>query len=306
MVRKKNVIKIVYVDMIRRCDDMNFNTKHNGDMVVGKTIYETLSPTIDMSEIYFSLTLNPRFDWKNCPALFCDINLPDSFDYITTVLGNKPVLLYTRKGLSNDDILKIVIGETKTYKGLIQNLPIEFDHPSVTGYMTVRDNSLFWSLGALLAKSMQIRCPQIFVMNESLERAQNNRGNCFNAPGVFGKTTHIEIYDHLQCSTIEMLETLAHEMRHCWQREKNPHRFFSKYKDVTRFQQEELENYYLQSAEIDARAYALRFVKASTGNNNYTKTVFPKVNKKIETYAESLDDSLFLTFEDMYKYTDLG
>ena len=280
---------------------MNYYTKQNDDMVVGEIINETLSPSIDMTETYFSLVMAPKFNWKNCPALFCGINLPGGYDYITTVLGNKPLLVYTRKGLSNGDVVNIMIGEIKAYKGLIQNLPDEFDHPSVTSYITERNNIIFWSMGALLAQSMKIRCPHIFVMNDSLERAECSRGNSYNTPGIYGKTTLIEIYDHHQCSTTEMLETLAHEMRHCWQHEKKPYRFFSKYKDVSRFKPECLENYYLQLAEIDARAYALRFVYATTGNNNYTKTVFPKVNKKIERYAESLDDSLFLSFEGMYK-----
>ena len=249
-----------------------------------------LSPTIDMSEIYLKLGTNPAFNSK-CPTLRCSINLPGDYDYITIVFNNSPILVSTRKGLSNEDVLKIVSGSTKDYVGIEQPWPVGLPCPYEN------DVSTFYLVGARLAKAMHIRCPHIFVNNNSTGDGNGMKGNAFNTPGVYAKTTLIEIYENPGCSRIALLETLAHEMRHCWQHEKYPRKYFSNYKYYTDFKDKRQKEYYLQPAELDARAYALRFIRSATGVNHSLDLNFPKVNQKIEKYAKTLDDSLFKPFE---------
>ena len=280
---------------------MSFNGEQNSDMKFNNALEKCLSSTIDMSEIYFKLGMNRKLDSRKCPSLICGLNLPGDYDYITTVRDSIPIFVCTRKGLTNEDVIRIMSGENESYNGISQTLPAEFDHPSVNGFITERNSILFWLVGSLIAKSMCIRCPHIFILNASLERAKNCRGNTFNASGIRGKTTLIEIYDHPTYSTNEMLAALAHEMRHCWQAEKHSSSFFSQYKDISKFDDERVEEYYLQSAEIDARAYELRFIQACTGIEYTANTFSPIVNKAIESYAKNLEDSLFEPFADILK-----
>ena len=57
----------------------------------------------------------------------------------------------------------------------------------------------------------------------------------------------------------------------------------------------------MQISEIDALAYSSRLIHAGSGINSNIQTHFSKVNKKIETYAKTLNNSLFLAFEGMFK-----
>ena len=117
---------------------------------------------------------------------------------------------------------------------------------------------------------------------------------------------HVEIYEKPQFNEIDMFEALAHEFRHCWQIEKYYGEYYSRFKDATTFKWSCREQYHQQPAEIDAIAYALRFIQAFTGQPYSANTFYPRVNQEVEKYAESLDDSLFLSFEGMYKKIDLG
>jgi len=249
----------------------------------------TVSPTIDMSVFYLYLGLNPDFDSLKCPTLICGVNLPGNCDYIRTVLDNHHDLIYTRKGLPNEDVLKIISGRTKDYIGTVQKWPVELPCPYITKY----DISTFYLLGSLLAKSMNVRCPHIFVKNTPVGLAKGMKGMAFNTPGTYAKTTHIEIYENPRYHEIDLFETLAHEMRHCWQHEKYPSKFFSSYKFYTEYKNEREEEYFLQPAELDARAYALRFLRAATGHDYPSNLTYPKVNQIIEKYAKTLDASLF-------------
>ena len=196
------------------------------------------------------------------------------------------------------------MGETENYVGVVQPCPVELERFCVDKYVTVCNIAKFYHLGAMIARSLQIRCPQIFVMNELSEDEKTVRGNTV----FYGKAlvSHVEIYEKPQFNEIDMFEALAHEFRHCWQIEKYYGEYYSRFKDATTFKWSCREQYHQQPAEIDAIAYALRFIQAFTGQPYSANTFYPRVNQEVEKYAESLDDSLFLSFEGMYKKIDLG
>lgn len=255
-----------------------------------------LSTKKDMSNIY--AMLGTMFDSKKCPTLFCDMDIPNDCDYLTILYADEPTLVHTRKGLSDEDIKKIVMGETENYVGVVQPCPVELERFCVDKYVTVCNIAKFYHLGAMIARSLQIRCPQIFVMNELSEDEKTVRGNTV----YYGKAlvSHVEIYEKPRFNEIDMFEALAHEFRHCWQIEKHYEKYYSNFKGTTVFKQGCRELYHLQPAEKDADAYALRFIQSSTGENYSANTIFPNVNREIDQYAKTLDDSLFEPFVGLF------
>ena len=271
------------------------STNEQSKTIVEEKSNELLCHQHDMSEIYYRLCTDPMFASKKCPTLFCDMPMPDGVDYLTILYYNNPTLIYTRIGLSDEDIYKIVIGETEDFDGVVQPCPAELERFCVAAYVTKCNISSFYRLGAILAKSLNIPCPQIIILNELSENAKTGRGNTvYNEKRII---THIEIYEKNDFNEIDMFEALAHEMRHCWQIENHYDEYFSTFQDLTAFAQNCREQYHLQLAEIDAIAYALRFIRACTGEDYDANTIYPNVNREIELYAKTLDDSLFAPFE---------
>ena len=119
-------------------------------------------------------------------------------------------------------------------------------------------------------------CPKVIVLNELSERAKFGRGHI-----SFDERT-VEIYEKAQFTELDLIEVLAHEMRHCWQHDKYCEKFFLHYKYSEEYNQACREQYMLQPAEIDANAYALRFVRAATGEDFEANTIFTNVNREID------------------------
>ncbi len=274
---------------------MNISKKTAEPLVAEKSKNDIIDPAIDMTELYFKIGTSPMFLSKKCPTIFSGMYIPDKCDYLTILYDNKPVLVYTRRGLTDKDIIRIVTGDTKDYSGVITSCPKELERFCVADYVTKCNISSFYRLGAILAKSLNIPCPQIIILNELSENAKTGRGNTvYNEKRII---THIEIYEKNDFNEIDMFEALAHEMRHCWQIENHYDKYFSTFQDLTAFAQNCREQYHLQLAEIDAIAYALRFIRACTGEDYDANTIYPTVNREIELYAKTLDDSLFAPFE---------
>ncbi len=271
---------------------MKSNNEQN-TIVAEKTEIDFLSTRRDLSEVYFQLGQNPKFDSEKCPALICDIFIPRGFDYLTILHNSKSVLVYTRKGLSDEDIIKIVLGETGNYVGVVSPCPIELEDKCIVPYITKCNIAMFYRLGAMLARSMHIRCPQIVLLSELVEDAKSCRGITLTNKNMLA--SHVKIYENPRFHELDMFEALAHEFRHCWQGENDNEKYFSRFKGIEEFHSNR-EQYHQQLAEIDAIAYALRFIRACTGLSLSANTVYPRVNQKVERYAKTLDASLFKPF----------
>ena len=153
---------------------MEVNKKQVNNIVTEET--KNRSAQRDMSEIYFRLGARPVFVSQKCPTLFCDTPMPDGVDYLTILYNNNPILINTRIGLSDEDVYKIVIGATEDFDGLVQPCPVELERFFIA-YVTKCNNASFYHLGSILAKSLNIPCPQIIIMNELSERSKIGRGN---------------------------------------------------------------------------------------------------------------------------------
>ena len=255
----------------------------NGMLEIGN-----FSEKKDMRKIYHALGTATTFDYKKCPVLLVDVGMPSGFDYVEFESKDERCrVILTRRGLQDDDVIKIATGQNKSYKGCCEVLPDEL----YSFLYTPRDMVMWYLTSAAIANSTNTRCPQIVV-----HQCDNGFGGIsYNTEEDYGKTTWIEINDRL--NTIEMFEVLAHEMRHCWQHETDAKKYFSNYKFARCY--ENLEDYYLQPAEIDACAYALRFISETSGRKYLPNKNFSKVNYAIERHAKKLDKKLFLKFKDM-------
>lgn len=250
------------------------------------------SEKTDMRKIYREIGLAPEFEHEKCPVLLVDVEIPLELDYIE--FNSKDGLcrvILTRSGLQDDDIIKIVTGRDKSYTGCCEDLP---DELYSFFYTTREDMTTWYLLASIIAESTNTRCPQIMVH----QCLNSFGGNCYNTEENYGKTTWIEIKDRPMEYTINMVETLAHEMRHCWQHETNAKRFFENY-HFTSYYGENLESYYLQPAEVDACAYALRFINEATGKKFLADKKYRKVNRAIERHAKKMSKKLFLSVTDM-------
>ena len=248
------------------------------------------SEKTDMRKIYRAIAQAPEMEYEKCPVLLVDVEMSSFLDYIEfkSKDGLCRVIL-TRSGLQDDDVVKIVTGRDKSYTGCCDDLPDEF----YSFLYTNKDMKKWYLLATLIAESTNTRCPQIMV-----HKSQNGfGGNCYNTED-YGRTTWIEINDRPIEDSINMVEALAHEMRHCWQHETDAKKYFKNY-HYTSYFGKNLESYYLQRAEVDACAYALRFINEATGKNFRADKYYNKVNCAIERHAKKLSKKLFLPIKYM-------
>lgn len=245
----------------------------------------------DMRKIYRVLSRAPEFEYAKCPVLIVDVDIPEGFDYIE--FKSKDGLcraILTRSGLQDDDVIKIVTGRDNSYKGYCGDLPSNL----CSFLYTTRDMTTWYSLAASIAESTNTRCPQIMI-----HQSWSGLNGCsYNTEENFGRTTWIEINDRSDEYFLNMVETLAHEMRHCWQHETDAKKYFENYHFVN-YYGENLESYYLQPAEVDAYAYALRFLNEVTGKRFSADKKYSKANYNIERHAQKLNKNLFLNVNNM-------
>ena len=247
----------------------------------------------DMRKIYAAILRTPEFEYEKSPVLLVDVEMPSEFDYVEfkSKDGLCRVIL-TRDGLQDDDVIKIVTGRDKSYTGYRGDLPSEL-HSLL---YTTRNMAYWYGLAYKIAESMNTRCPQIMVHKSH----SGLSGCCYNTKEDYGRTMWIEIDEKSAKYQIDMIENLAHEMRHCWQHETDAKKFFEKYHFTTYFGKN-LEGYYLQPAEVDACAYALRFINEATGRNFSANKNYSKVNYAINRHAQKLKKELFLNVKNMFE-----
>ena len=85
---------------------------------------------------------------------------------------------------------------------------------------------------------------------------------------------------------LDTMFSIAHELRHIWQMKNCPEIFHS-YVNST---DADIEQYNLQSAEIDANAYAMVIMKSGFGVTPQFKGLSEKVKKKILLRANEIEE----------------
>ena len=244
-----------------------------------------LSAKKDMRNIYFAIGKHPMFEDKKCPVLFAEVELPQGYDYLKFTSNDAQcTALITRTGLSDDDVIKIATDQPDSYRGYVDDMP-----RSIYPFLyTTKDMTTLYLTAARIAESTNTRCPQIVVHRMN----SGDTGRSLNTNEDYGRTIFIEIDDNPN-GLLYMIEPLAHEMRHCWQHETDAKKYFAGYRYIDKCVKN-LESYYLQPAEIDARAYALRFISEFYEHKFRSTTKYFRVNKKVEAHARKLSDKLFV------------
>lgn len=238
---------------------------------------------IDMRDVYSKVAQHEIFERKRCPNLVPEQDLPDGIDHIDFIYDYKRIAVITRKGLSADNVVEILAGKWTGKRDAIK-LPDNLNaHPF---FAVDVDMHVIYSLANLIAYNLSMRCPPIIMCKPG----NGYLGNCYNDSKT-GKTTYIAISAKDSKEGFEIIhyaEQLSHEMRHCWQHETSPIEYFSDYKYFDDYPENKRKLYYLQPAEIDARAYALLFINALSGKNYEPNTVFSKVNAAVKKRANQI------------------
>ena len=171
------------------------------------------------------------------------------------------------KALYGDDqkyIRAIVIGEKELSQENLSTEIIQIVKSCENKGDAPRNNmTILYIFGTMIAKSLKIKCPQIII----------GEGESF-------------VDSQLYCITIrpeqeirDIIFFLAYHMRHAWQIEKHPHTYLSNYYTKEYFF--DLGEFYLQKAEVDAFAYAGRFVNDVLKLSWSPKSEYPEVNQAI-------------------------
>lgn len=240
----------------------------------------SFSAETDMRDIYFKISQHEAFKRKRCPCLVPELDLPDEIDYIDFIYDYKRIAVITKKGLSADTVVEILAGKWSGKRNATK-LPDNLNaHPFFAVDMDMHG---IYSLASKIANNLDMRCPPIIMHKQG----NGYKGNAYN-DSKMGKTTSIWISEKDGFGIVDYAETLAHEMRHCWQHETSPIEYFADYKYYTEYPEDKRELYFLQPAEIDAKAYALQFINAISGKNYDPNTKYQKVNEAIRKRAAEI------------------
>ncbi len=247
---------------------------------------------IDMRHVYLKVSQNETLKKKRCPCLVPEQDLPDGIDYIDFIYDYKRIAVITKKGLSADAVVEILAGKWTGKRNAVK-LP---DNPNTHPVFAVdMDMYIIYSLAYIIADNLNMRCPPILMYRPG----NGYTGNSYNDSKT-GKTTHIEITEKDSkkgFGIVDYAESLAHEMRHCWQHETNPIEYFSDYKYFTDYPESKREQYFLQPAEIDANAYALLFINALTGKSFEPNLSYSKAKSAVRDRANQIGE---LSIEKMF------
>lgn len=202
------------------------------------------TPKVDMKNLYTELV--QKYNRKEEKGLICPqivIEQEIENEYLIKE-DNLPAIIF-QKGLPEERILRIYDDVVKHFKFYPSS---EFDD--------IHDTILNYSLALRVSDFLKIDCPQLLVVSE-MEQIKNMSGlaipceNGNNIGMILLKSGRIFAWK---------VKTLVHELRHVWQHQYHHKIYFSDYKFYDRFSPFEKEKYSLQKAEIDADAFAYRFM----------------------------------------------
>lgn len=231
----------------------------------------------DMTQLYAELSYYGIGSDTSIPPVLV---LPGDVESINTYEKEIICLTLGEKNLSRKKLSAEILASIKNYEK--------------DGFSTKTDMSMYYLIGANLAQSLNIQCPQIIVsdnegvVNATYNTLDNRRSYC------------IVLKKQNDCR--ETILCLAHEMRHAWQHEKHSQLYFKDYNyDLIKT---DLKSYLMQEAEIDADAYAYRMMKDVFNVNWKPNRKFPEVNQVVADRSKKISthytDVLLLLGKNMF------
>ena len=186
-----------------------------------------------------------------------------------------PRIICTDRSLSEEETVRAVLG---IMEGAEPAAPIS--NPESIPF-SGEDMTVWYYNGLIACERLKVRCPLIAVAKE----LPGFDGIADNDPGVTGKTRII--YLNGKTPEIKRLQTLFHELRHCWQRENDLVSYCSGYSFCgMEWKRESLKDYLLQKAEVDANAFALMMFRDM--GLQYRWTGYAEVDEAIRKRAREL------------------
>lgn len=214
-----------------------------------------------MKGTYFTLLGLNQNNKTQTPTIVCVKNLPENDCYIK----HANEILYTRHEKISD-----IVQQKDNYNYKI----------GVSDFG--KDAYEIYGAAIYLADKLNLKkCPQIIGCSAQV------------IPDYKGMTIQDEL-NQTYCILIknsmplwEKLETLAHEMRHAWQHQVDHNKFFANYN--FNFTKDNLEEYYLQPAEVDAEAFSFLAMQDFAGEKApYNRKSFASVNERINARIKNI------------------
>lgn len=263
---------------------------------------------IDLSPILKELLEFCISNNLDCPWIILGQDLPDKDPFWVQVDDKQKVVMAifdkhrSKKGILKD-IKNLLLDRNHTHSDIVSHGKAMIDRNLVYGFA--------WDICDLL----HIPCPTI--LESSIVKASGNLGQSLS-PGALGWYGHDENVILLNSEAlsdseaVELVYTLAHELRHCWQNQPcNRNQFsFHNYKKMDTFgtQKEGMDsneyqqmylNYALQEVEIDANAFAQKYLDTVFSTTHMFIKPNPIVQEEIEKRKTAIG-SISTRFKDAY------
>ena len=146
------------------------------------------------------------------------------------------------------------------------------------------DMTEIYLLASTVGAHLRISLPQIIIMDTHCN--MSGGGLLINQPGNPQKIQMSKALLLKAYGLAILMSFLLHELRHVWQHQYEPRRYFKKY-DVTLVDRDP-EKYCLQDAEIDAEAFSVRGMEDIFDIKITSLDKYPSVDRKVMNRARSL------------------
>lgn len=226
---------------------------------------------------------------KDMPTLVVLEKLPDEFIEIGYVFVSSPanqnkLILLLEK--SDSTKMQAVLSEAI---GAYQNKSsLKFEsayYPAVQfpDITHLAHNTFMYEHALKIASMLNVTCPQI-IMKDSASMSEEGYVQIIKLDGKeIGRVIYLR-----KDGRIVQLDSLAHELRHCWQKEYTESKYFT-----DEINNQNSSEYLFQESEIDAEAYALKYVEKINGCSNVFQMLYgSNMNYKKKQYIRALRERM--------------
>lgn len=209
--------------------------------------FQYTSSKRDMRVIYQRMwEMRDKIDW---PAVMVCDTLQDGEKIERHITPEGLDIIYLANHLDDEVSFKVLIDEVVS--------PSAPEHPTEMYFnLTSKEVATWYYLASLISQVLEIECPQIFFVPNLRDDDVKMEGASFTGCGL------TLVCDYGMNNFYDMALSLAHELRHEWQ-------FYNKPKMLLEYVpgKDNIDAYYQHPSEIDAEAFARKFVDMIWGTN---------------------------------------
>lgn len=245
---------------------------------------------VDLSPILSDLMHFCIENGFECPWIILNQDLPNKAPYWIQVDDKQKVALVmfdkhrSKKGIIKD-VKRLLLEKNHTHTDIVFSEEGTINRNLV--YLFAND----------ICNTLHIHCPTI-LENSIISFSEGDEAFASESLGGYGYEEDVVVLNGLALSgraSIEIVSVLAHELRHCWQYQSHnrmhlsslvdkgmeSHEFQGEEKGLNSFPQEYLD-YALQAIEIDANAFAQKYIEAVFGKEYAIINAAPTVQAEID------------------------